>query len=85
MPIVILFGAGVYLGLYFNVAALVCLSAIAAATFIFMSSAESFTEIAWSLVLFGTSLQVGYFAGLIAREFAKWAPFQSKESRSNRV
>jgi len=85
MPIFILFGTGVYLGLYFNVAALVCLSGIAAATFTFTSPAQSLTEITWPLVLCGTALQLGYFVGLIARDFAKGAPLQSKQSQSNRV
>ena len=85
MPIFLLFGTGVYLGLYFNFAALIALSAVAAAAIILTSSAQSFTETAWTLILFWIWVQVGYFVGLIAREFTKWAGILPKVSQSNRV
>jgi hypothetical protein len=67
---VIAFGAGVYLGLHFNILALLPFSALAAGAFIFSSgpSGQGFIDNA-SLLLFPLiSVQAGYMVGLTARE-----------------
>jgi hypothetical protein len=85
MPIFFLFGAGVYLGLYFHVVALIPFSAIAAAAIIFTSSAHSSTDIARSLALIWMSVQGGYLVGLTARELTERTRARPKMSQSNRI
>jgi hypothetical protein len=63
-------GAGVYLGLNFNILVLLPVSVVAAGAFIFSScaSGQSFLDSA-SIVLFPLiSVQAGYMLGLTARE-----------------
>lgn len=85
MAIFVLFGTGIYLGLFFNITALVSFSAIAAAGIMFTSPAQSFTDIARPLVILWMSLQGGYFVGLLARELTKGARIPPKMSPSNRI
>ena len=63
-------GAGVYLGLYFNLLALLPFSVLGGGAYLLSawSSGQSFVQSAWSLVLPIISLQAGYMIGLTARD-----------------
>jgi hypothetical protein len=64
-------GAGVYLGLYFNLLALLPFSVLGAGAYLLSaswSSDQSFFQSAWSLLLPIISLQAGYMLGLTARD-----------------
>jgi hypothetical protein len=65
----IAFGAGIYLGLYFNVLALLPISFFAAGAFVVSSLAagQSFAASAMTMALPFLMLQAGYMLGLTAR------------------
>jgi hypothetical protein len=63
-------GAGVYLGIYFNILVLLPFSILGAGAFIFWScaSGQSFLDSANILLFPFISVQAGYLVGLTARE-----------------
>jgi hypothetical protein len=63
-------GAGIYLGLHFNILALMPFSVLGAGAFIFSSwaSGQSFFDSAGVLLVPMISVQAGYMLGLMARE-----------------
>jgi hypothetical protein len=83
MPILVLFGAGAFLGLHLNIVALVPFSAVAAMAIIFTSFSQEFAEITHPLLLAWVSIQAGYMVGLTARELTQRA--RLKASQSNRI
>jgi hypothetical protein len=64
------FGAGIYLGLHFNILVLLPFSVLGAGAFIFSSwaSGQSFFDSASVLLFPLISVQAGYMVGLTARE-----------------
>jgi steroid 5-alpha reductase family enzyme len=63
-------GAGVYLGLYFNLLALLPLSALGAGAYLLAawSSGQNLFDSAWNLLLTIIAIQAGYMVGLTARD-----------------
>jgi hypothetical protein len=63
-------GAGIYLGLYFNLLALLPFSVLGAGAYILSawSSGQSPFDSAWNLLLPFLSVQAGYMLGLTARD-----------------
>lgn len=64
-------GAGVYIGLYFNLLALLPFSVLGGGAYILSaswSSDQSFLQSAWNLLLPIVSLQAGYMFGLTGRD-----------------
>jgi hypothetical protein len=63
-------GAGIYLGLYFNLLALLPLSALGAGAYLLaaLSSGQNLFDSAWNLLLTIIAIQAGYMVGLTARD-----------------
>ena len=62
-------GAGIYLGLYFNLLALLPLSALGAGAYLLAtwSSGQNLFDSAWNLLLTIIAIQAAYMLGLTAR------------------
>lgn len=63
-------GAGVYLGLYFNLLGLLPLSALGAGAYLLSawSPGQNLFDGAWNLLLTIIAIQAGYMVGLTARD-----------------
>jgi hypothetical protein len=87
MLVVLACGFGIYVGLHFNVLALLPLSFLGAGALIFSSwsSAYSFSEGVVVLILPFFALQAGYMIGLTAREAYGHLRARFKIAQSKRV